>query len=321
MKKSLIALLIAGATFPAFANDDGTLTVYGRANVSLQSNDTGDGAEAEVVSNASRFGFKGAAELKSDLEVFYQLEFGVDLADSSDDKDAVTNRNQVVGLRGNFGEVMIGRYDTFLKDSQGSIDAFKDYEADLKSLFVGEERPDNTVTYYSPTYNNFTFGITYIASGNDAQEDGVSMGVLYGDDKLKKTPFYAAIAVDRDVDGYDTEQLSVHTKLGHFKLGAALQQFESTNGLEDGDGYLLSATYPIDNWVLKGQYQSVDESGESDASFSFGADYHFTGDTRVYAWYTGRECDIATYESRGCGATPGAEQDFFAVGIRHDFSW
>jgi len=125
MKKSLIALLIAGATFPAFANDDGTLTVYGRANVSLQSNDTGNGSDTDVVSNSSRFGFKGAAELKNDLEVFYQLEFGVDLADSSDNDDAVSNRNQVVGLRGNFGEVMVGRYDTFLKDSQGSVDAFK----------------------------------------------------------------------------------------------------------------------------------------------------------------------------------------------------
>lgn len=321
MKKSLIALLIAGAALPAFANDDGTLTVYGRANVSLQSNDTGNGSDTDVVSNSSRFGFKGAAELKNDLEVFYQIELGVDLADSSDDKDAVTNRNQIVGLRGNFGKVMIGRYDTFLKDSQGSVDAFKDYEADLKSLFVGENRPDNTVTYYSPSYNNFTFGVTYIAAEDDAQDDGVSMGVLYGDSKLKKTAFYAALAVDRDVAGYDTEQLSVHTKLAGFKLGAALQQFESTDGLEDGDGYLLSATYPMDNWVFKGQYQSVDESGESDASFSLGADYFFSDDTRVYAWYTGRECDIATYESRGCGATPGAEQDFFAVGIRHDFSW
>jgi len=52
-----------------------------------------------------------------------------------------------------------------------------------------------------------------------------------------------------------------------------------------------------------------------------GADYFFSGDTRVYAWYTGRECDISLYSTKGRGATPGIEQDFFAVGIRHDFSW
>lgn len=317
---ALAALSVPFAS-PSLAQDNDALTVYGRANVSLQSNDEGNGAETEVVSNSSRFGFKGFSELNDELEVFYQLEFGIDLADSSDNDDAVSNRNQVVGLRGGFGEVMIGRYDTLLKDSQGSVDQFKDYEADLKALFRGENRPDNTLTYYSPSYNNFSVGVTYVASENDAVDDGVSFGLLYGDDKLKKTNFYAALAVDRDVAGYDIEQFSVHTKAGDFKLGAALQQFESTNGQFDGDGYFLSAAYPYNNWVFKGQYQSVDESGDTDASFSAGADYFFSGDTRVYAWYTGRECDIQAYASRGCGASPGVSQGYFAVGIRHDFSW
>lgn len=318
---ALAAVTAAPFTPTAVAQDSDALTVYGRANVSLQSNDEGNGSETDVVSNSSRFGFKGFAALENDLEVFYQFEFGVDLADSSDNDDAVSNRNQVVGLRGNFGEVMIGRYDTFLKDSQGNIDQFKDYEADLKALFRGENRPDNTVTYYSPAFNNISFGITYIASKDDSTKDGVSLGLLYGDDKLKKTNFYAALAVDRDVAGYDVEQLSVYTKAGQFKLGAAVQQFASTDGLYDGEGYLLSAAYPYNDWVFKGQYQSVDESGDTDASLSFGADYFFSGDTRVYAWYTGRNCDIQVYSSRGCSASPGIEQDYLAIGIRHDFSW
>ena len=316
----LAALASAFAT-PAMAQDNDALTVYGRANVSLQSNDEGNGAETDLVSNSSRFGLKGFAALENDIEVFYQLEFGVDLADSDASDDAVSNRNQVVGLRGSFGQIMLGRYDTVLKDSQGSIDQFKDYEADLKSLFRGENRPDNTVTYYSPSFNNLSFGVTYIASEEDNQDDGVSFGLLYGDEKLKRTNFYAALAVDRDVAGYDIEQFSVYTKAGDFKLGAAVQQFTSTSRSYDGDGYLLSAAYPYNNWVFKGQYQSIDESGDTDASFSFGADYFFSGDTRVYAWYTGRECDIEFYSSRGCGASPDVEQDYLAVGIRHDFSW
>jgi predicted porin len=315
--------LSATVVSPVQAQDNDALTVYGRANVSFQSNDEGDadGRYTDVVSNSSRFGFKGFADLENDLEVFYQLEFGIDLADFDEGDDAVTNRNQVVGLRGNFGEVMLGRYDTFLKDSQGKIDEFTDYEADLKSLFRGENRPDNTLTYYSPAFNNIKFGMTYIASDDEDGDDGVSFGLLYGDAKLKKTNFYAAIAVDRDVANYDIEQLSVATKFGDVRVGAAVQQFESINGLYDGDGYLVSAAYPYNNWVFKGQYQSVDESGDTDASFSFGADYFFSDDTRVYAWFTGRECDIQQYESRGCSATPSTEQDYLAVGIRHDFSW
>ncbi|RDK85059.1 UNVERIFIED_ORG: putative porin [Idiomarina abyssalis] len=323
MNKHSVPLLIAAtaASFSAFANNDDSLTVYGRANVSFQSNDYGFGSETEVVSNSSRFGFKGASELESDLEVFYQIEFGVDLADSDDDEDAVTNREQVVGLRGNFGKVMIGRYDTFLKDSQGSVDEFKDFEADLKSLFKGENRPDNTLTYYSPSYQGFSFGVTYIASEDDNVDDGFSFGLLYGDSKLKKTKYYAALAFDRDVNGYDVTQLTGATKFGKTRVGVVLQQFETINGSYDSDGYLISAAHPYDNWVFKAQYQAIDDDTDNDASLSVGADYFFSGDTRVYAWYTGRECDISLYSTKGCGATPGIEQDFFAVGIRHDFSW
>ncbi|WP_417442118.1 porin [Idiomarina sp.] len=323
MNKYSVPLLIAAAaaSFSAFANNDDSLTVYGRANVSFQSNDYGFGSETEVVSNSSRFGFKGASELESDLEVFYQIEFGVDLADSDDEKDAVTNRNQVVGLRGNFGKVMIGRYDTFLKDSQGSVDEFKDFEADLKSLFKGENRPDNTLTYYSPSYKGFSFGVTYVASENDNVDDGLSFGLLYGDSKLKKTKYYAALAFDRDVNGYDITQLTGATKFGKTRVGVVLQQFETINGSNDSDGYLISAAHPYENWVFKAQYQAIDDDNDNDASLSVGADYFFSGDTRVYAWYTGRDCDISRYSTRGCGATPGIEQDFVAVGIRHDFSW
>ena len=323
MTKYSVPLMIAAtaASFSAFANNDDSLTVYGRANVSFQSNDYGFGSETEVVSNSSRFGFKGASELESDLEVFYQIEFGVDLADSDDDEDAVTNREQVVGLRGNFGKVMIGRYDTFLKDSQGSVDEFKDFEADLKSLFKGENRPDNTLTYYSPSYQGFSFGVTYIASEDDNVDDGFSFGLLYGDSKLKKTKYYAALAFDRDVNGYDVTQLTGATKFGKTRVGVVLQQFETINGSYDSDGYLISAAHPYDNWVFKAQYQAIDDDTDNDASLSVGADYFFSGDTRVYAWYTGRECDISLYSTKGCGATPGIEQDFFAVGIRHDFSW
>lgn len=323
MNKYSVPLLIAAtaASFSAFANNDDSLTVYGRANVSFQSSDYGFGSETEIVSNNSRFGFKGASELESDLEVFYKIEFGVDLADSDDEKDAVTNREQVVGLRGNFGQVMIGRHDTFLKDSQGSVDEFKDFEADLKSLFRGENRPDNTLTYYSPSYQGFSFGVTYVASENDNVDDGFSFGLLYGDSKLKTTKYYAALAFDRDVNGYDITQLTGATKFGETRVGLVLQQFETINGSNDSDGYLISAAHPYENWVFKAQYQAIDDGNDNDASLSVGADYFFSGKTRVYAWYTGRECDISLYSTNGCGATPGIEQDFVAVGIRHDFSW
>ncbi|MEC9319044.1 MAG: porin, partial [Pseudomonadota bacterium] len=108
----------------AYADDNSdALTVYGRANVGLLYSDIADQDDTEVKSYSSRFGLKGLQSLDNNLEVFYQFEWGVDLA-GFDEDDSISDRNQIVGLRGDFGTVMLGRYDTFLKDSQGAIDQF-----------------------------------------------------------------------------------------------------------------------------------------------------------------------------------------------------
>ena len=59
--------LLSGA---AAAQDENPISFdfYGKANLSLQSNDEGDGSETELVSNASRIGVKGGTKLNDDFE-------------------------------------------------------------------------------------------------------------------------------------------------------------------------------------------------------------------------------------------------------------
>ena len=109
----------------AYASDKSdALTVYGRANIGLLYSDIADQDDTEVRSYWSRFGLKGRQSLDNNLEVFYQFEWGVDLA-GFDEDNSISDRNQIVGLRSDFGTVMLGRYDTFLKDSQGAVDQVK----------------------------------------------------------------------------------------------------------------------------------------------------------------------------------------------------
>ena len=87
--------------------EDNWVTLYGKINVALDKihEEAGD-KQWEVNSYASRIGVKGKGSAGDGFEAFYQLEWEVDVADNA--KDNIKSRNQVVGVRGDFGEVFIG---------------------------------------------------------------------------------------------------------------------------------------------------------------------------------------------------------------------
>lgn len=301
MKKSIlvIAMTVAGI---ASAQAE-PVKVYGQLNVSAQSSDEGEGRFSELKSNSSRFGLKGDYALDDGLTLVYQLEWGVDLADVGDG-DNITSRNQYVGLAGNFGEIRLGRHDTALKDAQGKIDLFSDYEADVKNLWRGEVRASDSITYYTPTYNGFGLQLTYIMEDAADAEDAYSASVYYGDENLKDSNFYAAVAVDSEVAGYDAMRVQAQGKVAGFKLGAMYHTQENiVTGLEE-DGWLASAAYPFGKTELKAQYQTL----EDDDAISVGVDYKAGKNTTLYGWYSSFNLDSAN-----------PDRDYLAVGIKHKF--
>ncbi|QYJ77858.1 porin [Shewanella acanthi] len=308
--KTLLASALASATLAsAYAAEP--LTVYGKLNVTAQSNDVDDESETTIQSNASRFGVKGDFELSSSLEAFYTVEYEVDTgADSSNNFKA---RNQFVGLKGAFGSFSVGRNDTLLKISQGNVDQFNDLSGDLKSLFKGDNRLAQTATYLSPSFGGFVFGATYVADGDAEQQgqDGFSLAAMYGDAKLKKSPIYAAIAYDSDVKGYEVLRASVQGKIVGITLGGMYQQQEETykNDLpvnsDSIDGFLFSAAYDIDAVTLKAQFQDMEDKGDS---WSIGADYSLAKPTKLFAFYTSRSLDSSDNDD-----------SYLGIGLEHKF--
>ena len=148
--KTIIAIATCSAlTLPVMAADMPSVDIYGRADLSFQSSDSGEGSFTEVKSNASRIGFQGGYAIDENLKVIYKAEFEVDL---DGDGDVWKARNQYVGLKGGFGEVLLGKNDSMLKQSQGKTDLFSDYNGDIKYLWGGENRLKDTVTYKSPKF-------------------------------------------------------------------------------------------------------------------------------------------------------------------------
>ncbi|MBP6519883.1 porin [Shewanella sp.] len=316
--KTLLASALASATL-ASANAAEPLTVYGKLNVTAQSNDEKGDATTTIQSNASRFGVKGDFALSSSLEAFYTVEYQVDTGAASSDN--FTARNQFVGLKGAFGSFSVGRNDTLLKISQGDVDQFNDLSGDLGKLFKGEVRAAQTATYLTPSFGDFVFGVTYVAEGNDVKgqfaQDGFSLAAMYGDAKLKKTPVYASLAYDSDVSGYEIVRASLQAKLAGIKLGGMYQQqeqtykFDSSTSMpvevtaESANGYLLSAAYDIDAVTLKAQFQDMEELGDS---WSVGADYSLGKPTKLFAFYTNRSLEASTDDDK-----------YIGVGLEHKF--
>ncbi|XOV80761.1 MAG: porin [Aestuariibacter sp.] len=281
---------------------DELVDLYGQANVSLQSADEGDGSFTEMKSNASRIGVRGEEDLDNGLTVFYQLEWQVDLADIAD-SDNITSRDQFVGLQGDFGKIMLGRINTVTKQLSMHIDLFNHYEGDIRGLWKGEARVNDSLTYFSPSLSGFTVAMTYVAEEDAQGDDATSVGVYYGDPKLKGSKFYAAVTSDDNIADYDTQRLVLSGKLAQWKLGAVFHRQEPATGGESKSGTTLSAQYSLGDWKLNSQYQSL----EDDDSVSVGADYKVGDKTKLYAWYTKRELDSDE------------DKRWLAVGLEHKF--
>lgn len=304
LAKSTIALAVCTILAqPALAEN---VEIYGRADVSLQSSDSGEGSFSEVKSNASRLGFKGTHELNENLDVIYQAEFEVDI---DGDGDVFKARNQFIGLKGAFGEVLLGKNDSMLKQSQGKTDLFSDYNADIKHLWKGENRLNDTISYKSPKFNGFQLGVTYMAEDEVGGEDALSVAAFYGDKKLKKSKFFASLAMDSEVKGYDTVRATVQGKVAGVTLGLMLQNQEKISTGAEMDGVMVSAKYKVGAATLKGQYQIADhKAGDKNTGITAGVDYKLADSTKLYAFYT-------TFDIK----TDNKDEDYLAAGIQYNF--
>lgn len=298
-KKTLLLSMLLGAALPLQADP---ITVYGKINVTAQSSDEGAGSFSELKSNSSRFGLKGDYGLDNELTLIYQLEWEVDPSDEANEKN-IKSRDQFIGLKGSFGTVKAGRNDTALKLSQGKIDLFNDYEADIKTLWKGENRMSNSLMYITPSFNGFSLSVSHIMEDTPEGKDGQSFALMYGDDALKESAAFASVAVDSEVNGYDASRLFGQVKVSGLKLGAGLQQQEAVATGKKEDGWLANIAYPLDKYELKLQYQTL----EKHDGYSLGADYKLGKDTKLFAWYSSFDFDQKL------------DSDYLAIGLEHKF--
>ena len=286
-------------------------TVYGKLWISVESQDTSSGTEVDMVSNASRLGVKGSMDFGEGLEAIYQAEYEIDPVDgTADEKNGRTfkQRNSFIGIKGSYGTLFLGTHDTALKKSQSKIDLFNDLAGDIKNILQGENRMSDFIGYTTPTLGD-GFSATFNAIKGTEEEDnsiGDSTSVSLN---YKTKSFYAAIAFDSELKGYDTTRISFQVPLNRTQLGFIYQDTkELSSGLEEG-GYVLSLSQKIGKkGVFKIQLAESHMKMGSGKQTSIGYDYKLSEKAKAFIFYT----DLS-------GESLSKEKEISALGFEYKF--
>lgn len=316
-----IASLLAISTTATAAGIPEGMSIYGKAAVELAEADKGlikydEGTQLETPD--IRLGIKGQTKLtEGGLNLIYKYEWAVQGEDQQKGSGDSTfkARNTYVGLKGNFGELVLGKNDTRFKKSEGKADLFNETAGDMSGLFAGQDRVGDSATYISPKMGQVQFALTYTFEDDfyDGLEgDAGFAGTLFiGDVKGKKQPYFVALSMVDSIKNLDAYRITAQYKMGDLKLAAIYQDSEQSEGDKDGSGYIVSAAYTIDKWVAKIQYGDDDSGlgklGDEASQVSVGVDYKFTKAARAFAYYTGVDFENSEDDS------------VFAVGLEYKF--
>lgn len=290
-KKALIAAAFAAtATFAGVATA-GAPVVYGKANISYQNTDNGTDRAWELNSNASRLGVKGTHKLEGGLKAFYKAEFEIQFDDGDKGGEVFSQRNIEAGLKGKYGLVKAGRFDTLIKKGQGKVDQFNDLSLGDIKLIEGETRGDNTVHYQSPKFaETLTLKLEMTsgeaAGGQSGPADSRAIALEHKGDNV-----WAAVAYTNGTvkDGTITEddsilRAAVTFKAGIAKIGLLVQNVEK-GGLEDTE-YVVSAAFKATNRdTIKVQFAKEGEDFGDESQVNVGWDRKLSKKVKTYAYY------------------------------------
>jgi predicted porin len=379
---TMVGLILAGGVVAAQAD----VTVFGHIDTSLDFTDQ-DGGDDNQNFNCTTcsIGFKGSEDLGNGLKAIFLLDFqyntternpqtatfqkvkqgtatveGPSTTYTTTTKDGVgkattnnglTDRDQWLGLAGNFGQVRVGTISTVYKSHGALLDPFyrtalQGRDRGLQSRFhsfAGENlqgRATNTARYDSPDWNGLNVGAFYTLDSNEddgyggkEDNDPYGMGASYANGGLLVFADYM------DNDGSDSD---VGGDIWAWKAGGkySLGMFEFTGQYEESstDEDSAAAVIDVDTtvWFLgasatlgntmayfaygQGEFDFADGPSEDYTSWTLALMHHMSKQTLVYTGFNEVDCDkyVAGSVCDRVGGS-GGEDDKFSIGMKHLF--
>ena len=295
MYKKLIPLAVSAALVaPLAAMAD--VTLYGTGRLSINRDDDGS-KNSFMDSNQSAIGVKGSEDLGGSLKAIFQFEWQFDPSNtkSGSNSNTLQDRDQWLGLKDNWGQIVFGSVSTSYKSSGAAIDPLyrtslqgREFPSIQSLLHSGSGkfggRQTNAIRYDSPTFLGglkFVGDFSFDGNADSTQNDPAYGGGLH----YKNGPILLfADYINGNLNRQDDQAYKVGGKLdwGQFSV---FGQYEWDNGLitaarlsqlnlvgispvneydgDSADTWFAGLTYRIGNTMLIGEYGQ-----QSDSNFS-----------------------------------------------------
>lgn len=307
MKKLLLATAVAALSVSAA---QAAPQIYGKAFLTADYQDlSGDAvrlyedgtvvpgsvedSSTSLNSTGSRIGLKGGEALTANTDLVYQLEYGIDVDENS---DQFTARDTYLGLANKqYGTFVAGRLTTiddqiqYANQASGGVLGGDDVLASFTA-----PRANNAFAYFSPNYNGMTFMAMYgLDSDQDlnslADHDQYGVGVKY---EPANQPFKVGATYIGAGDALNTARVN-----GTYNLNSALTvggqyQYTDFDSSENEHAYMLSAAYKTATpWTVYGQADMVSNvlgfDGSDKERYILGGKYAFNANTtgHIYGAY------------------------------------
>jgi predicted porin len=259
--------------------------IYGTINVDMESvKATGAATPGQdfasrgrVTSNSSNIGFRGTEELGAGLKAFFQVESQVNV-DEGTSSGFWASRNSGVGLLGNWGQFILGQWDSPYKVATVRIDPTGDVGIAGYGGIIGstggttagqggsnfaqrasfERRVSNVVQYWTPTWSGvsarFAYGATDSSLGSAstgvAESTGLKPQLFAANVAYENGPLYATLAYEQ----HDHFQ-SLNTLLG------APVSSGKDKGLKAGGAYRFAGGFSLGAVFEHLEYKADDING------------------------------------------------------------
>jgi predicted porin len=347
----MIGIALAGGMSVAVAD----VSVIGHIDTSWDAVDV-DGGEDDNFLHCTTcsIGFKGSEDLGNGLKAIFKIDFQYNTTErnsrgtsgAQDDtlgtepiQDAITDRDQWLGLAGSFGQVRIGTISTVYKSHGAMIDplyrtSLQGRDRGLQSGLhsgAGEEiqgRATNTFRYDSPDFNGFKLGAHYTLDNNegDGEDDNpYGIGASYSNDDLLVFADY--ITNDGSVASPfgEREAWKVGGKygMGMFSVMGQYEDFQKSSTEEQTAWHVAgtASLFGINGYLGLG-FGEDDTSGHEYTAWTLALTHNMSKRTMVYAGHSQVDCDAganATLSACSNVGAGGGEDDKTSFGMKHKF--
>jgi predicted porin len=350
MKKTLIALAIGATILTPVMAAAADVKVYGRAHVSLDYLDDGeDYNEVGLSSNSSRLGFKAEQKLENGMTVFGQIEQEINFASGSANDDVeFATRDTFVGLKGDFGQVRAGRFDSPFKNARGPVNFFGDMVGDIRNVTRAgnlrfDERNNNTIEYKTPKFGggfNVLGALSlHEANSPDAAKDGTKdkdkaydLALTYKEGPVDFAAAYEHYEEEASRGERDGFRIAGAYKITpDFNLGALYQflQHDNSEANPDAQVYGVAGEYKFaPKTSLRGQvfHRDVDADEANATLLALGVEHRLDPAVRVYgniaSVLNDENSNLTSWSQARSNAVAGTrgENNFgLSLGLRYDF--